>query len=68
MKQLMNRILITGAAGAIAQTLHAGIAGVYPLLHPTDIKPMRVSAAGEEAVMGDLTDFPAVRSVMQDID
>jgi hypothetical protein len=29
----MKRILTTGAAGAISQTLRAGLAGVYRSLH-----------------------------------
>ncbi|MBI4195405.1 MAG: NAD(P)-dependent oxidoreductase [Betaproteobacteria bacterium] len=64
----MKRILITGAAGAIGQTLRAGLTGLYRPLRLADIKPIQGITADEEGVMGDLTDFSAVGSMMQGID
>lgn len=64
----MKRVLITGAAGAIGSTLRAGLAGADPLLRLTDIKPVADLSAGQEFALADLTNFAAVKSVMDGID
>ena len=64
----MNRILITGAAGAIGTALRAGFAGVYRPLRLSDICPISNVAADEEAVQADLTDFGAVQALMHGVD
>ncbi len=64
----MNRILITGAAGAIGTALRAGLAGAYPLLRLTDVRPVAELAAGQEFVQADLTDLAAMKSVTTGID
>jgi uronate dehydrogenase len=68
LEQPMKRILITGAAGAIGQTLRAGFADAYRPLRLADIRPIQSLTPGEEAVMCDLSDFSAVQSMMQGID
>jgi len=64
---MMKRILITGAAGAIGSTLHAGLRGAYPLLRLSDARPLPAPAAGEECVSADLRDSGATASLMQGI-
>jgi uronate dehydrogenase len=64
----MERILITGAAGAIGSTLHRGLAGRYPLLRLADILPVTANGAAEEAVRCDITDAAAVGAAMRGID
>jgi uronate dehydrogenase len=54
----MNRILITGAAGKIGDTLRAGLRGRYPCCAcPTCAA--RSGRRGEEIVRADLTDLAA---------
>lgn len=64
----MNRILITGAAGAIGSTLRAGLHGHYPLLRLSDLTAMESAGAGEELHMADLRDYQAVKTAMTGID
>lgn len=64
----MKRILITGAAGAIGTMLRTGLAGTYPLLRLTDVKPVVALAAGQEFAAADLADLAAVKSLMEGID
>src|ERR1043166_3490 len=64
----MNRILITGAAGKIGNTLREGLRGRYAMLRLSDIAPLDPAGAGEEIVRADLTDLAAVEAAMQGID
>lgn len=64
----MQRILITGAAGKIGQTLREGIRGCYEFVRLTDIRPLGRAGPGEECVMADLTDAEAMAQVTADID
>ena len=64
----MRQVLITGAAGAIGNTLRAGLRGVYPLLRLADIRPLAAPATHEECVTADLCDFAAVASMMDGVD
>jgi len=64
----MNRILITGAAGAIGSTLRTGLRGHYPLLRFSDIKEMLPVGPDEELVSADLHDYAAVKAVMTGMD
>jgi len=64
----LERILITGAAGAIGSTLRAGLAGTYPLLRLTDVKPITDLAPGEEFLPAELSDLAAMKSVTAGID
>jgi uronate dehydrogenase len=64
----MKNILITGAAGGIGSCLRAGLAGAYPLIRLTDIRPLSPAVNGEECVVTDLTDLVALKSLMAGID
>ena len=64
----MQRVLLTGAAGAIGTTLRAGLRGVYPLLRLSDIRPIGELSSGEEFVSADLNDAAAVARLMPGID
>ncbi|MFO1107279.1 MAG: NAD(P)-dependent oxidoreductase [Amaricoccus sp.] len=60
-----DRILITGAAGALGRELRAGLAPLARRIRLADVKPMGEAAAHEEIVQSDLADaeaaFAAVR-------
>jgi len=64
----MKGVLVTGAAGAIGSTLRTGLAGAYPLLRLTDIKPVAALRPGEEYAAADLADLPAVKALMTGVD
>lgn len=64
----MNRILITGAAGAIGSALRAGLRGRYPLLRLSDLRDIAPAAPGEEIAPADLCDPAAVKAAMAGID
>ncbi|MGQ0752159.1 MAG: NAD-dependent epimerase/dehydratase family protein [Betaproteobacteria bacterium] len=64
----MQRVLITGAAGAIGTTLRAGLKGVYPLLRLSDIRPVGDLSSGEDFMSADLNDAAAVARLMPGID
>jgi len=64
----MTRVLITGAAGAIGGTLHAGLRGSYPLLRLSDLRDPGALQDGEEFAQADLGDYDAVKAAMNSID
>lgn len=64
----MNRILITGAAGLIGDTLRKGLRGRYALMRLSDIAPLDPARDGEEIAQADLADLAAVESAMRGID
>jgi len=64
----MNRILITGAAGKIGNTLREGLRGRYASLRLSDIAPLDPAVPGEEIVPADLTDLASVEAAMQNVD
>lgn len=64
----MKRILITGAAGNIGNTLRIGLRGHYPLLRLSDVRGMESTGAGEELNAADLGNYAAVKSAMTGID
>jgi len=64
----MHRVLITGAAGDIGSRLRTLLAGRYPALRLTDLKPMAPAGAGEEVVVADLGDPDAVEALCKDVD
>lgn len=65
---MYNRILITGAAGAIGSNLRRGLCGRYPLLRLSDVAPLGEAGAGEEIVMADMGDLLAVERACKDCD
>jgi uronate dehydrogenase len=64
----MQRILITGAAGAIGSTLRARLKGVYPLLRLSDIRPIGNLSTAEEFLSAELNDPEAVERLMPGVD
>lgn len=65
---MMQRVLITGAAGLIGRTLRDGLRGAYPRLRLADIKPIEASHSGEESLVADLRDPEAARAATADVD
>jgi uronate dehydrogenase len=63
-----SRILITGAAGGIGQTLRQGLRGRYALLRLSDIQPLGRAEPGEELVQADLRDPAALMQVARGMD
>ena len=62
-----DRVLITGAAGAIGTALRAGLRSDWRHLRLTDIGPVQNLAGNEELVAADITDRPAVEALMQGV-
>lgn len=63
----VDRILITGAAGAIGTALRLGLRAQWRKLRLTDIRPIPDPAANEEAIVADITDRPAMERMMQGV-
>jgi uronate dehydrogenase len=63
----IERVLITGAAGALGRVLRAHLRGRYPLLRLSDIAPMDPAGPGEEVVPADLADAPAIDRLLEGI-
>jgi uronate dehydrogenase len=68
MTRTMNRVLITGAAGAIGSGMRASLKGVYPYLRLSDRVTPNDLAADEEFVAADLGDLAAVERICADVD
>ncbi|WP_370293935.1 NAD-dependent epimerase/dehydratase family protein [Deinococcus sp. KSM4-11] len=68
----MKRILLTGAAGEIGSALRDGLRAFLPNPHTTlrltDVRDLGPAREGEEVMLADLTDFQAVRGVMDGVD
>jgi uronate dehydrogenase len=62
-----DRVLITGAAGAIGSALRAGLRGRWQCLRLTDIRPVHDLRANEELVVADIADRPAIEAMMRDV-
>jgi uronate dehydrogenase len=65
---VIQRVLITGAAGNIGRELRAGLRGHYPVLRLLDLAPQETAGPGEELVTLDLNDRPKTEAAMKDID
>jgi uronate dehydrogenase len=63
-----ERVLLTGAAGAIGSVLREGLAGRYALLRVADVRPVAARGLGEEAVCCDITQPAAVSEAMRGVD
>ena len=63
-----NRILMTGAAGALGQALREKLKGNCSVLRLSDRVDFGIARAGEEIAMADLADAPAVLAALQDAD
>jgi uronate dehydrogenase len=62
-----DRVLITGAAGAIGTALRDGLRANWRHLRLTDIKPVRNVTGNEEAIVADIADRSAIDAMMQDV-
>lgn len=62
-----DRVLITGAAGAIGSALRTGLRDRWRHLRLTDIRPVRDVGNNEEAIVADVTDRLAIEDMMQGV-
>jgi uronate dehydrogenase len=62
-----DRLLITGAAGAIGTALRDGLRANWHRVRLTDIRPVENLTENEEAVVADVTDRPAMEAMMQGV-
>jgi uronate dehydrogenase len=62
-----DRVLITGAAGAIGTALRNGLRANWRHLRLTDIRPIQDLTNNEEAIVADISDRAAVEAMMQDV-
>lgn len=51
-----DRVLITGAAGAIGTPLRDGLRGTWRHLRLTDVRPLQDIASNEEIIVSDIGD------------
>ncbi|MGE3623207.1 MAG: NAD-dependent epimerase/dehydratase family protein [Bdellovibrionales bacterium] len=64
----MQKVLITGAAGAIGSVLREGFHGVYGLVRCSDIREQAPARKGEELHQGDIIDMAAMERAMEGMD
>jgi uronate dehydrogenase len=64
----IERLLITGAAGALGSQLRRHFAGRYPHLRLSDRAALGEAGRGEELVQCELADAPAVDRLFQGVD
>ena len=62
-----DRVLITGAAGAIGTAVRDGLRAQWRNLRLTDIRPVQNLTGNEEAVVADIADRAAVEAMMRDV-
>lgn len=62
-----DRILITGAAGAIGTALRDGLRANWRHVRLTDIRPVQNLTNNEEAIVADIADRSAIESMMQGV-
>jgi uronate dehydrogenase len=62
-----DRVLITGAAGAIGTALRVGLRSRWRRLRLTDIRPVPDPGSNEEVVVVDVADRAAVEDMMRDV-
>lgn len=62
-----DRVLITGAAGAIGTALRAGLRAGWQRLRLTDARTIANLAPNEEAIVCDVSDRPAIERMMQGV-
>jgi len=63
-----RRILITGAAGKVARSVRARIAGLCDELRLTDIVPFEADGPNQEVRVADLADATALPDLVRDVD
>jgi uronate dehydrogenase len=62
-----DRVLITGAAGAIGTALRDGLRANWRHLRLTDIQPVQNLTDNEEAIVADIADRAAIDAMMRDV-
>ena len=62
-----DRVLITGAAGAIGTALRNGLREDWRHLRLTDIRPVQDLANNEESIVTDIADRSALEAMMHDV-
>ena len=62
-----DRVLITGAAGAIGTALRDGLRADWRHLRLTDVKSIANPTPNEECVVADVADRTAIERMMQDV-
>jgi uronate dehydrogenase len=62
-----DRILITGAAGAIGTALRQGLRADWRHLRLTDARPIKDPAPNEETIVADVGDRPAIERMMEGV-
>jgi uronate dehydrogenase len=62
-----DRVLITGAAGAIGTALRHGLRDGWSRLRLTDARPIKDPAPNEEVVVADVSDRPAIERMMEGV-
>ncbi len=62
-----DRILITGAAGAIGTALRDGLRDGWRQLRLTDRRPIADPAPNEECIVADISDRAAIEHMMQGV-
>ncbi len=62
-----DRVLITGAAGAIGTALRNGLRGAYRHLRLTDNRPIADPAPNEECIVADISDRGAIERMMDGV-
>lgn len=68
MIKVHERLLLTGAAGALGQVLRARLKANCKLLRLSDRLTLGVAGVGEELVLADLADASAVHAMVQGVD
>lgn len=64
----MQRVLITGAAGALGKVLREKLAGAYPILRLSDAVEMAPAKKGEEVARCELSDAAQVDELCRGVD
>jgi uronate dehydrogenase len=62
-----DRVLITGAAGAIGTAVRDGLRANWRHLRLTDIRPVQNLTGNEEAIVADIADRSAIEAMMRDV-
>lgn len=62
-----DRVLVTGAAGAIGTALRNGLRTKWRHLRLTDIRPVQNVTDNEEAIVADIADRTAIEAMMRDV-
>lgn len=65
---MLNRLLITGAAGGVANLLRPRLVGVSKNFRLTDIRHVVSASDSDEIIIGDLADSTFVDQLVQDCD